>query len=368
MKSIQTIKLITSIVILLGATSCQKPTTFGFLSDNIASKVDTIFVDRGITTTSQPPFYDLSTRPYNFSFGQVRIADNTTESTQIFEEKEVRLWKDAFVPREDTTEAQVMAKLQDTLMSPLIMNPLTGVMQFTTATKYVDEADIFNIDLNVSNIAGEKYLDNFAVVKMSAQGNPVKVTVDPYVYYILKGDNGKTHNGFNFILNTSEEKARVIDGTGDYYRVNKLSDEPTVGIKVYLRLVDKNGDYIGGKLKTRWYPAYDTFLPHYGDNSVNTIESDTGFEYNFPMVPWPAKNFMWDDGLCYYLTNDFTMAQLDTAAMFTDPTIGDIPVEDRRPTDFESYQGFYLSLKFGIRIMESGTWEIAVQLPFITKD
>ncbi len=366
MKYIQIIKLkpLAGFLILLWMISCMEPEQFGFLSDNMVSKVDTIFVARGITQESQEPFYDLSSRPYNFSIGDITYGENTL-SSQMVEEKEVRLWKEAFAPRVDTTEAQVMNKLIDTMLAPVIINPLNGVMQFTTATEYVDEADAFTIDLKVSNIAGERYLDDYVVAKLSAPENPVKVTVDPYVYYILLGDNGKTHYGFNYILNTSEEKARVIDGTGDFYKVNKLSDEPTKGVKVYFRLVDKNGEFIGGKLKLRLWG--DIWLPHYGDNSINTIESDEGFEYNFPMVPWPAKNFLWDDGLCYYHTYPFTMSQLDTASMFTDATIGDIPVEDRRPTNFESYEGFYLSIKFGIRIFEPGTWEIAIQLPFVTK-
>ena len=370
MKYIQLNKLkpLAGILLLLWMVSCMEPEQYGFLSDKMVSKVDTIYVQRGVSTISQEPFYDLSSRPYTFSLGDITYADNIL-STQMVEKKEVRLWTDAFEPRVDTTEAQVMSKLKDTLLAPVIINPLNGVMQFTTATEYVDEADVYTIDLNVSNIAGERYLDDYVVAKMTATGDPVEIISDPYVYYILKGDNGKSHNGYKYELNTSEEKARVLDGTGDYYKVNKLSDEPATGVKVYLRLVDKNGDYIGGKLKLRYYAPYGYDLPHYGDNSINTVESDTGFEYNFPTVPWPVINYGFGDpGLCYYHTYDFTMAQLDTAAMFTDATIVDIPVADRRPTNFESYEGFYLSLRFGIRIMQSGTWEIDVQLPFITKD
>ena len=144
MKYIQITKLkpLTSILILLWMVSCMEPDQFGFLSDNMVSKVDTIYVQRGISTVSQAPFYDLSSRPYNFSFGDITYGDNIL-SSQMTEEKDVRLWIDAFVPRVDTTEQQVMNKLIDTLLTPVILNPLTGVMQFTTATKYVDESDVY---------------------------------------------------------------------------------------------------------------------------------------------------------------------------------------------------------------------------------
>ena len=366
MKFLQIIKIkpITGIVLLLCVMSCKEPEEYGFLSDNIVSKVDTIFVERGISTTSQAPFYDLSTRPYHFSFGEIRTEDNTV-STQMTEEKEVRLWTDAFIPREDTTEAQVMAKLVDTLVTPVIMNPLTGVMQFTTATKFVDESDIFTIDLNVSNIAGEKELKDYVVVKLSAVGSPFKATTDAYIYYKLLGDEGKSHNAFFVTLDTYEDIDKIMTGTSDFFKVTKNSDEPTIGVKVYFQLIDKNGNpYNGNELLLREWN--ERWLPNFGDNSIYTVVTDTGIEFNFPMVPWPAASSEgWDPGICYYYTEQLPMSRIDTTALFSDPRNEAAP-EDRRPPDFNEYIGFYFSLKTGIRIMAPGTYTIQFILPFTT--
>ena len=346
--------------------SCQGPEQFGFLSDNIVSKVDTIFVERGISKTSQAPFYDLSTRPYQFTFGEIRTEDGAV-STQMKEEKEVRLWIDAFVPREDTTEAQVMAKLQDTLLAPVIMNPLTGVMQFTTATKFVDEADIFNIDLNVSNIAGEKELKDFVVAKLSAVGKPFEVNLtSTSIAYVLVGDAGKAHTAFTFYYDKSDEMTTIENGTADFVKITKLSDEPDKGVKVYFQFIDKNGEPFHGDVITL-RPWSGLILPHYGDNSIDTKVSESGLEFNFPMVPWPAANFMWDPGLSYYITPHLSMSQIDTTALFNDPR-NDKAIADRRPSNFESYEGFYLSIRTGFRILTPGTWTIEYRFPFITKD
>ncbi|MBN1185388.1 MAG: hypothetical protein JXB49_24095 [Bacteroidales bacterium] len=368
MKFVQIIKIkpITGIILLLCVMSCKEPEEYGFLSDNIVSKVDTIFIERGISTTSQAPFYDLSTRPYHFSIVEIRTEDNTV-STQMTEEKEVRLWTDAFIPREDTTEAQVMAKLVDTLVTPVIINPLTGIMQFTTATKYVDEADVFNIDLNVSNIAGEKELKDYVVVKLSSGGKPFEVNLNSTsIAYVLRGDEGKAKTAFSFYYDNTEKMTSIEEGTADFVRISKLSDEPTVGVKVYFQFIDKNGNpFQGDEILLR--PWNGDILPHYGDNSVNTIVSETELEFNFPMVPWPAANYMWDVGLSYYISENFPMSQIDTTALFSDPRNSIIP-EDRRPDDFNEYIGFYLSIRTGFRILTPGTWRIEYRFPFITKD
>lgn len=368
MKYVQIMKIkpITGILLLIWIVSCQEPEQFGFLSDNIVSKVDTIFIQRGISQVSQAPFYDLSTRPYNFSFGDITTEDGTI-SSQMTEEKDVRLWIDAFIPRVDTTEAQVMAKLQDTLLCPVIINPLTGIMQFTTATKYVDESNIFNIDLNVSNIAGEKYLDNYVVAKLSSEGKPFEVNLtSTSIAYVLRGNAGKAKTAFSFYYDKSDKMSSIEDGTADMVHITKLSDEPNVGVKVHFQFIDKNGNpFHGDKILLR--PWNGDILPHYGDNSIETVVSDTGLEFNFPMVPWPAANYMWDPGLSYYISPTLPMAQIDTTALFSD-TRNSIALKDRRPTDFESYEGFYLSIRTGFRILTPGTWKIEYRFPFITKD
>ena len=368
MKYIQITKLkpIASILILLWVVSCMEPDQFGFLSDKMVSKVDTIYVQRGISTVSQAPFYDLSSRPYNFSFGDITYGSNIL-SSQMTEEKDVRLWIDAFVPRVDTTEQQVMNKLLDTLLTPVILNPLTGVMQFTTATKYVDESDVYTIDLQVSNIAGERYLDDYVVTKLSSQGKEFEVNLtSTSIAYVLRGDEGKAKTSFVFYYDNSEKMTSIEEGTADMVKVTKISDEPTKGVKVYFQFIDKNGNpFNGNQILTR--PWSGLILPHFGDNSVNTIVSDTGIEYNFPMVPWPAANYMWDPGLSYYISPTLPMAQIDTAALFSDPRNNYAP-EDRRPTNFNSYEGFYLSIRTGFRILSPGTWRIEYRFPFITAD
>ncbi len=356
---------VAGIALLMYAVSCQGPDQYGFISDNIVSKVDTIFVERGIAQTSQAPFYDLSTRPYQFSIGEIRTGDNTV-STQMTEEKEVRLWKDAFIPRVDITEEAVMSKLQDTLVPPVLINPLTGVMQFTTATKYVEEADNFHIDLKFSNIAGERDLKDFVVVKLSSAGKPFEVNqTSTSLVYTLLGDAGKSKSAFTYYYDKSDEMLMIENGTADFVRISRISDEPDKGVKVYLQFIDKNGDpFPGSLIKLR--PWGDDILPHYGDNSVNTVVSETGLEFNFPMVPWPAANYMWDVGLSYYITENFPMSQIDTVALFTDAR-NDLPVDERRPTDFNQYLGFYLSIRTGFRILTPGTWKIEYRFPFITR-
>ena len=368
MKYFKKIKLkpLAGIFLLLWLISCLEPEQYGYLSDNIVSKVDTIFVQRGISTISEEPFYDFSTRPYTFTFGDITTSSGEI-SSQMTEEKMLRLWTDAFVPREDTTEEQVMSKLLDTMLTPVIINPLTGVMQFTTATKYVDEDDAFTIDLNVSNIAGEKYLDDYVVAKLSSQGKEFEVNLtSTSIAYVLRGDEGKAKTAFVFYYDTSDEMASIEDGTAEFVKVTKESDEPTMGVKVFFQFKDKNGNpFNGNQILLR--PWNGLILPHFGDNSINTVVTDTGIEYNFPMVPWPAQNYMWDPGLSYYISEIMPMSQIDTMALFSDPRNNYAP-EDRRPTNFNSYDGFYLSIRTGFRILSSGTWRIEYNFPFITNE
>ncbi len=352
------------IYILLLATAvvaCQAP-EIGYLSDNIHALEDTVFVPRGVFKTSAAPAIEGSTYPMHWEITEVLDADGNPTNA-LFDEKEILVWKEPFNPETDVTLELVEEKLELAKKPTLLINPISGELGFTQASKYVQNPDIFHINVNASNVKGSRQLDDFVVVKLDPF-QPVEFPTEMRARLQLGKDNGGYDIGYTSVVknNFDDNVPSVLDGTHPYITVLKVNDEPSLGIKVKMIIADSYGNPLDPE-KVVFYPSGASYLQNYHDNSVETVTTDISTDFSLPAPPFPqfARNYSGSSSyLMYYLTTndafevDKEKYEQDNGAkdwsIYTDPDTGEVRCR--------AY------IRWGIKINDSGTWEIKMKIPY----
>src|SRR5690554_5079297 len=119
----------------LFVVSCfQEPDGIGYLSDDIYLKgADTIYVSIGGKGNTDYAWTDNSSEPLHFMIENIRDASNN-RSEQFFEKYIYRTWIRPYDFLTDKTEEQVMAKLEDSNVEPVMINPINGQLLYTEVT------------------------------------------------------------------------------------------------------------------------------------------------------------------------------------------------------------------------------------------
>lgn len=350
----------TIFIIAALTTSCTAPEV-GYISDNIHALEDTVYVPRGVFTTSAAPAGEGSTYPLQWEI--TGITDAQGNSTQALQEThEIITWKEAFNADTDTTLALAQEKIELSDEPSILINSVSGEMAFTQATKFVDN-DIFKVNVNVSNVKGEKNIDDFFVIKLEPF-KPVEFLVEMRSRLQLGKGDGQWDIGYTSTITGPNDDAvpSVLDGTHPYITIQKLSDEPQLGIDVKMIIADSYGNPLDPE-KVVFYPSGSTYLQNFHDNSTETVTDDTSTTFSLPAPPFPQFGRTYSGTntyLMYYLTTDdaFTVDkeafEADNGAMdwslYIDPETGE--VRNR------AY------IRWGIRINDSGTWKIKMKIPY----
>ncbi|MDO5980372.1 DUF5007 domain-containing protein [Flavivirga spongiicola] len=351
----------TVFILALLASSC-KPPEIGYISDNIHALEDTIFVPRGVFKLGAAPNIEGSTYPMSWEITDVTDAQGNS-TNDLFDEHEILIWKEAFNPFTDTTLELAQEKLELANKPTLLINDVSGELAFTQASKFVDDQDIYKLNVKATNVRGERQLDDYVVVKLEPF-KPVEFLREMRSRLQL----GKVSGGYDIaytsrIVNSEDANIpSVLDGTHPYINITKISDEPSLGVKVKMVITDSYDKPLNPDEIT-FYPTGSTFLQNYHDNSVETITDATSTTFSLPAPPFPqfGRTYSGDNTyLMYYLTtgNAFTV---DTEAFEADNGPKDwTPYTD--PGTSEILNRAYI--RWGIRINDTGTWEIKMRIPY----
>ncbi|MGQ7868419.1 hypothetical protein [Sunxiuqinia sp. sy24] len=355
------------IFIAVSVASCTQPEV-GYISDNIHALEDTIFVPRGVFMTSAAPAAEGSTYPLHWEITDIKDEDgNSTDA--LFEPKEILIWKEAFNPFTDTTLALAEAKLELANKPSILINEVSGEMAFTQATKHIENTsnEVFSVDVNVSNVRGERQLDDFVIVKLE-KFQPVEFPVEMRSRInLVKNDGGLNALYTSSISNGFDAGVpSVLDGTHPYITVVKVSEEPKLGIKVNMTIADSQDQPLSPS-KVVFYPSGATFLQNFHDNSTETIVSETSTTFSLPAPPFPQF------GRSYSGNSSYLMYYITTRDAFT--VDKEAYEADKGAHDWTQYQtneatGNILCqayIRWGIKINDSGTWDIKMKIPYSKK-
>jgi hypothetical protein len=356
------------IIYLLGITlfmlSCEQPEV-GYISDNIHSLQDTITVPRGVFFSSAPPAVEGSTYPLEWMITGITDKDGKP-TTELQDTHEILTWTAPFDPVTDTTLELAMKKLKLSKQPSIIMNPVSGEFVFTQASKLVVNNN-FTINVSAKNVRGERQLNKFTQVKMGPFV-PVEFKTEMRSRLQLGKGGGAYDSGYTYsVLNNDDPKVpSVLDGTNPYITVLKISDEPKLAIKVKMIIADSHGTPLNPNKVTFNYGGGSVPLQNYHDNTIGTVLDSESTTFGLPAPPFPqyARNYTGNDAyLMYYVTTSdaFTVdkAAFEAAngvkdwAKYIDPTTGEI--RNR------AY------IRWGVKINDTGTWEIRMKIPYTTK-
>ncbi|TDE01918.1 DUF5007 domain-containing protein [Flavobacterium hiemivividum] len=357
-------KIIYFLMITVFVSSCEQPEV-GYISDNIHSLQDNIDVPRGVFITSPPPASEGSTYPLEWKITSITDKDGKV-TTELQEEHDILTWLKPFDPNTDTTLELAMKKLEISKQPSILMNPVSGQFAFTQATRMVVNDD-FDVNVNVKNVRGERQLDKFTHIKL----RPFKQVEFPTEMrsrlQLGKGagvwDIGSTYT----VLNDNDpEVPKVLNGTSRYITIKKVSDEPKQAIKVKMIIADSYGVALDPS-KVLFYPDGASYLQNYHDNSIGVVNDAEGSTFGLPAPPFPQYGRTYSSGtnsyLMYYLTTDdaFTVDKvayeadngLKNWSAYIDPSTGEI--RNR------AY------IRWGVKINDTGTWEIKMKIPYTKK-
>ncbi|MBC9795001.1 DUF5007 domain-containing protein [Sinomicrobium weinanense] len=350
------------LMVIALVVSCSPPEV-GYISDDIHALEDTIFVPRGVFTKGAAPAIEGSTYPIHWEI--TGVTDGQGNSTNaLFEEYELLVWKESFNADTDTTLALVEEKLELADKPTILINDVSGELAFSQASEFVTDHDIFHVNMKATNVKGEREFDDFVVVKLE----PFKAVVFPTEMrsglQLGKDDGSWNLDYTSTITNDFDDNVpSVLDGSHPYFSIQKTSDEPAVGVKVKMIITDSYDNPLNPE-KVAFYPSDASYLQNYHDNSVETVSDDTSTTFSLPAPPFPQFSRSYQNGpssyLMYYLSTEdaFTVDkeayEADNGAKdwapYTDPETGEI--RNR------AY------IRWGIKIIDSGTWEIKMRIPY----
>ncbi|GAA3553371.1 DUF5007 domain-containing protein [Snuella lapsa] len=340
-----------------------KPPEIGYLSDNIHALEDTIFAPRGIFVKSAPPAIEGSTYPLHWEITSITDG-NGNPTNALFEEHEILTWKEPFNPETDTSLEIVNQKLELTNQPSILMNDVSGEFAFTQSTRNVTDNDIYHLNVKATNVRGERQLDDFVVVKLEPFV-PVEFPVEMRSRLnLVNQSNGslsalytsKITNGFD------DNVPSVLDGTHPYITITKISNEPALGVNVKMIITDSYDNPLD-PAKIPFYPSGSSYLQNYHDNSIETVSDATSTTFSLPAPPFPqyARNYGGNNSyLMYYITTR------DAFTVDTEAYENDYGAKDWAPfTDPDT--GVIVNqayIRWGIKINDSGTWEIKMRIPY----
>ncbi|UZH55428.1 hypothetical protein JRG66_00560 [Salinimicrobium tongyeongense] len=356
-------KKISSLLLMILAIGSCSPPEVGYLSNDIHAVQDTIFVPRGAFITSAVPASEGTTYPIHWEItGATDTQGNPTD--ELFQEHAILTWTSAFNPETDTTLALAEEKLELNEEPPILINSVSGEMAFTQATKFV-ENDIFHLNVRATNMRGSKQLDDFVVVKLE-EFQPVEFPVEMRSAIQFGRGAGIFDMGYISRITGPNDNgiSSVLYGTHPYITIKKVSEEPALGVKVKMIIADSHGTPLDPE-KVIFYPRGASYEQNFHDNSTETVTDETGTIFSLPAPPFPQF------GRTYSGINTYLMYYLTTGDAFT--VDKEAFEADNGPMDWSIYTDPETEeirnrayIRWGIKINDSGTWEIKMKIPYTT--
>lgn len=357
------------LISVLSLSSCYSgPDGIGFLSDDIYLKgTDTVYIPIGGKGNTNYAWTDNSSQPIAFTIENVRDQSGK-RSEQFFKQYLYRTWIKPYDFLTDKTLEQVMAKLQEVKMEPIVINPINGQLIYSeTTTNLSKPGDVYHLDVRVTNPNGSKLIKDYAILKLTSEAK--SFVVNEVINGISVVEDGI--NNFVYYDQINEAQPNFIDRRNNIYadngkefvRIHKISDVPEVGVKVIIKLLDSNGNLFNPAK----YATYSIGTYSYIDHSVNRINTSEGMVLEFPTTPWPT-----DVNLRSYLKGPTytSLNNLNINQLYQDYKDGKasslVPKEDWPANNWATASAWYVRIRSLITFYESGTWEITCKVPYTT--
>ncbi|MES1250189.1 MAG: hypothetical protein ABUL46_05860, partial [Chitinophaga rupis] len=139
--------------------------------------------------------------------------------------------------------------------------------------------------------------------------------------------------------------------------VYKMSDSPSVGVKVLIQYKDADGNVYPAKD----YQTYAAGTESYLDYAVNRQNTPDGAMIEFPMTPWPTRQ----DLLSYLKGGTMGFDILDTAALHKGVyTNNEYAFLNPWPDPSFGATKWFIRLRSKILFNQSGTWVISCRFPY----
>lgn len=237
--------------------SCQK-IIHGYLSDRIFYQVNPFAVQQGVTTVSSSLVADGSTEPLHVKVLSLTDSLGNDADSLLTTPKTIVTYTGTLTPA-DSTLGLFNAKLKDSLVSPFNIAKIGGRLQFTAATAYVP-AGSYHLDLQVSNVRGERVLKNACTIQI------VPLSTTSVINY----------KSFRTTDPTGTKDLVRYENNDAYMHVD-IENTPSTDAtsKIILKYVDKNGipfDPSKGEVKvwdaitpiaTTYFPSLHMWAPYY---------------------------------------------------------------------------------------------------------
>ena len=356
-------------LLAMSLTSCFKePKVQGYLGEGIHLQgADTMYVAIGSKAASSTAWLDNSTRPCTFRIENVR--NRRGERVEgFFRTFPARLWNEPYDYLTDKTMEQVLGKLTDAMLTPLMINSVNGQLRAmeSTAEIGIKPGDVFHVDVSVSNSKGTAFLEDYAIIKFeSGETQNDFVLTDLVNGICITNAAGEATFPYYDQINQNQsnftarrENIYTDNGREPNLRIRKVSDEPSVGIKVFFKFYDKNGTLFD----PADYATYST-TESYIDHGVSRVDSmEDGMLLEFPVTPWPVNTSLYSylRGAVY---NDFS--NLDVQALKAANKAGTIPFNAAWPSDdYAGSKGWYIRIRSMVTFYQPGTYEFVCKVPY----
>lgn len=266
---------------LLGL-GCQK-VIHGYISDNIYYQVNPFAVQKGVTTVSSSLILNGSTAPLHVELLALRDSAGNDADSLLRTPRTIMTYKNT-VTYMDTTLDMFNAKLNDSAVSPFNVAEIGGRLQFTAATSYVPSGSYY-MDLKVSNVNGERVLNNACKIMLKSLSSTFTTGYFSYRYY---RDEAKTD------LFRTESDAT--------YSTFDIAYKETPGVnQIIFKWVDKNGtpfnpqkgeitDHANAPAATTSFPTIHQWAPFYPSEYTDTaiIQKLPVVNFSFPYFDLPV--------------------------------------------------------------------------------
>lgn len=365
-----------ALIALSCLTSCFKEAQVqGYLGTNIYLQgSDTLTVPIGQQVSTAKAWLDNSTQPVKFEITNIRDKFGERKE-EFFRNSDIAVWNGPYDYLTDTTRALIERKLGVASVTPIMINEVNGQLfsMSTTANCGITPGDVYNVDVRMTNSKGSIELKDYAVLKFTTGSaadrfllqdftngicveylDTSKVTTTIFPYYDEVRDNQsdfETRRG-NIVADNGKEPEMVF---------HKIADEPAVGVKVWIKLLDKNGKMFDPST----YASYLTNLSFINVGIERENDPEKGMAVSFPMTPWPVSD------MYSYIRGPYysDLSNIDTGALrsyYMSHSTKASAAWTTKIFETGTFKGWYVRLRNRVRIYEPGTYEIVAKIPFVT--
>ncbi|MBO9620796.1 MAG: hypothetical protein J7539_17365 [Niabella sp.] len=272
------------LLVVLSALSCTKVGK-GFISPTMQYAVKILTIPKGQIVKSNAIVPDGSDIPLSVKW--VHIYDSTGKVVDDIFSKQYPtiVWSQAYNAKTDTTFELITAKRTQVNMTPIVVDPTSGIIESTNTSLNVPNGN-YSVDIEISNPAGTQLLKKAIVLNF--YDGPTIMIDDPSI---------GSFSVSRLIANTgtgAPNNSLYYNGANNPFVVKTIQRISSDGNLLIVKMTDRNGVPFNprtGEIKRRPgsgvnpNPPYLENLQLYAPDTY--VATDTAMVIKFPITPFP---------------------------------------------------------------------------------